>query len=473
MFVFTLLVVALGVLAVGANAEVVDSEGDVGKYTSIALDSNDNPHISYVYYPSVLNPTNSELKYAWKDSNGKWHIETVDRAKDFRDTSIALDSNGNPHISYHNFSWTFVGAVGELKYTYPRTDYLGDYFWHIETVESGFDRGIVVGEYTSVALDSNDNPHISYCNATFLNLEYAWKDSNGNWHTETVDDGGIGTSIALDSNGNPHISYSYNNGSIKYAYKDIFGWHTVFVEVGCSTWMVYPYTSLALDSNGNPHISYCYYYNNTFGEIKYAEMFFNPIQHEWERVIETVDSSGGGRHPSLALDSNGNPHISYYDATNGDLKYAYKDANGWHIETVDSEGDVGKYTSLALDSNGYPHISYYDATNGDLKYTTKQPTIVNLKGGITDLNGNPVSTASMRVTVKNVDGQTVYQETFNDVVGNGKFNVLLGATQTLELWEGVAYNLIIEVDVDSTTFSTADVTFGDGMPAEDVIVFHP
>ena len=41
---------------------------------------------------------------------------------------------------------------------------------------------------------------------------------------------------------------------------------------------------------------------------------------------------------------------------------------GWHIETVDSKGSVGLYTSLALDSRGNAHISYYDSANFDLKY---------------------------------------------------------------------------------------------------------
>ena len=40
------------------------------------------------------------------------------------------------------------------------------------------------------------------------------------------------------------------------------------------------------------------------------------------------------------------------------LKYAYRDAAGWYITTVDS-GNAGIINSLAIDAHGYPHISYY------------------------------------------------------------------------------------------------------------------
>ena len=68
------------------------------------------------------------------------------------------------------------------------------------------------------------------------------------------------------------------------------------------------------------------------------------------------------------MDADGFPHISYYDASNDDLKYATLYASGWYTQTVDSEGYVGLYTSLALDADGFPHISYYDSSNNDLKY---------------------------------------------------------------------------------------------------------
>ncbi len=70
----------------------------------------------------------------------------------------------------------------------------------------------------------------------------------------------------------------------------------------------------------------------------------------------------------LAFDSQGNPAISYYDATNEDLKYAHWNGTSWDIETVDDEGKVGYPTSLAFHSSGNPSIAYYDYTNESLNY---------------------------------------------------------------------------------------------------------
>ena len=131
--------------------------------------------------------------------------------------------------------------------------------------------------------------------------------------------------------------------------------------------LVGSHTSLDLDEDGYPHISYGDIGN---GDLKYA------YQDASGWHIETVDSEGDiGYFTSLALDVGGHPHISYlhcrrslYFCDAGDLEYAHRDTFGWHIETVDSEGSVGWSTSLALGAGGYPHISYHDYTNDDLKY---------------------------------------------------------------------------------------------------------
>ena len=83
-----------------------------------------------------------------------------------------------------------------------------------------------------------------------------------------------------------------------------------------------------------------------------------------------------GKFTSLALDSSGNPHISYFDETNGHLKYAAKTGTVWTNETVDTAVNVGEYSSLALDSSGIPRISYRDGGNGNLKYAIGIPPLL-------------------------------------------------------------------------------------------------
>src|SRR4030042_4194391 len=75
---------------------------------------------------------------------GTWNIQTVDYI-DVMSTSLALDSNGYPHISYT------TGGLRSLHYAH----WTGT-AWVKETVDD------VPALATSLALDSNNRPHISY-----------------------------------------------------------------------------------------------------------------------------------------------------------------------------------------------------------------------------------------------------------------------------------------------------------------------
>jgi hypothetical protein len=120
--------------------------------------------------------------------------------------------------------------------------------------------------------------------------------------------------------------------------------------------------------NGNPAITY---YDSTSGDLKYVRAS-DATGSGWTSAL-TLDSIGQvGTFTSMVL-INGNPAVSYFDESNGELKYVRaSDVSGssWgtpSMVTVTSSSIVGKHTSMATVS-GKPALAYYDETNGDLKY---------------------------------------------------------------------------------------------------------
>jgi hypothetical protein len=90
-------------------------------------------------------------------------------------------------------------------------------------------------------------------------------------------------------------------------------------------------------------------------------------------VSVTANTAGlgpGNYSGTITIESNGGEDVD------GIISFSIKGnvrAETWSIETVDSDGDVGRVPSIVLDSNDYPHISYRDYTNGDLKYAKLMP----------------------------------------------------------------------------------------------------
>ncbi|MDD5528682.1 MAG: T9SS type A sorting domain-containing protein [bacterium] len=159
--------------------------------------------------------------------------------------------------------------------------------------------------------------------------------------------------------------YDATNGNLKCAEGfEMFSIQNVDTIGDVGMWTSIGIQTVIKDSLYSPHISY---YDSTNGDLKYVH--WNGTQ--WD--IEKVDTTGNvGLYTSLKLDTLNYPHISYYDATNGDLKYASWNGTQWIIEKVDTAGDVGQYSSLYKEDRY--GIAYYDATNGDLKYAYRTGT---------------------------------------------------------------------------------------------------
>ena len=122
--------------------------------------------------------------------------------------------------------------------------------------------------------------------------------------------------------------------------------------------------STALDALGNPHVSY---FDLTNANLKYARR----ASGVWTKETADGSSNSVGSDTSIEIDANGNPHISYYDGTLGDLKYAWKSGGIWNREVADAPNVVGRFSSLELDALGNPHVSYFDQTSANLKYAWK------------------------------------------------------------------------------------------------------
>ncbi|NLT95538.1 MAG: hypothetical protein GXW85_08450 [Clostridia bacterium] len=118
-----------------------------GQYVSLAVDDGLNV-LHLAYYDAV----NKELRYAtWFD--GELNFETVDSEGDAgKYASLALDKEGNPHIGYYAED----GSVGELRYAHRSNP---EEEWLREVI----DQGAGVGLYTSIAWDIElEAPHFAY-----------------------------------------------------------------------------------------------------------------------------------------------------------------------------------------------------------------------------------------------------------------------------------------------------------------------
>jgi len=77
-------------------------------------------------------------------------------------------------------------------------------------------------------------------------------------------------------------------------------------------------------------------------------------------VIEPGDDVG--RYTDIAVNRMGNVYVSYYDSTNGNLRFAWRNPGSgeWTTMRVDGEAtDTGLYTSVAVDQDGIPGVTYF------------------------------------------------------------------------------------------------------------------
>jgi hypothetical protein len=338
-----------------SSPSLIDVSGELGFNTSLATNKFNSGMITY--FDEVKDDV--KIAFGWGAS---WNKGVLDGPNNMGPYSSAkFNSKSEPMVAYYDL------GNGNLQFAYWYAN-----AWRFQTVDSNND----VGKFVSLAVDSLDRPHVAYYDATNLDLKYAfanWDTTNKVWAwtiQPAVDTGGdVGqfASLGLDSNNSPYITYyDVTNTALKHAFKSpIDAWVSEFVDNSAA---VGQFSSLAVY---NPTTLYVTYYDQTNGNLLFAQKN-GSIWTAGQIVDGGMPNVDVGQYTSLAFDASGDGRLSYYDVTNGDLKYAFYDlpAGTWTVDPtpIDSSGNVGLFTSLAINSNGQVGISYYDYTNSDLKF---------------------------------------------------------------------------------------------------------
>jgi hypothetical protein len=317
--------------------ETIAQSKVAGKYCSIDLDSKDKPHIAYV------DETNKALKHAVLNWNS-WQIETVDNwdSSDDDETCLSLGTDDIVHILY--------SSSNNVKYA----KLVENQGWKVEIVDAGL--------HPSMVIDGKGNVHIAYHGGNSVKYAYL---NNGSWEIASVFEENYlwtKTAIALDKENRVFISY-IRDGVLETAiHKDDGTWQIETID-GNRNEPVTGKFSITSDTEGRVHLVYSIY------SLKHA--YYENGQWTIENLQVSMNFT------DFMIDNKGILHFCFTDPllTRG-LEYYYRLAYGSYDGTelkkvvVDDGIEMGRYSSMAMDSRGDIHISYYNGMKGCLKYAT-------------------------------------------------------------------------------------------------------
>ena len=359
----------------------------VGLHNAIAVDGEEQAHVIH-----GVDRLEYGLRYV-AENGGEWDKSEVKyTSRVCHEPALVVDQDGHAHISYQ----ATVELHSNLQYTANQsgawaTDVV-DEGWSVDILHHY--EGKYPGSMSSIALDSDGNAHISYqyhysyyeskgaaagepewyTEYYLYYLGYA-RNTGGDWYYSYRDTDGCGyTSLVLDANEKPQIVYYHSPASMPMPPDADSYTPGLLITSQAAAWQMEVvdeegrrFNSLARAQDGSLHVAYVAQVTDADYDLKYA----TDRSGVWEaQIIETSSLDYGS--VALALDADEFVHLAYFTGEEGDLHYANNVAGGWEIEAIESAGQGWQYVSLAVDGQGAAHLAYYNATQERLKYATNQ-----------------------------------------------------------------------------------------------------
>ncbi len=332
-----------------------NSDSTPNHTVSLCLDDNNNPYVFHVYSSSNYPRFNYYDGASWTQNNPVGGNAYYGGRSGF----IHIDESNKLHL------------VMDYEYSSNRRLIYG--YWNGVSWNDVILNDTNYSRYSSVLYeDSTQTRHIGYYLATGSNqLEYltctgdeTFCDDSGNWTKEVVDPTSGSAvpntsmcSIVQDSSGIIHIAY-YGNSNLKWATRTSPGnWGVQTID---NSGDVGQFLSAACNDTG------CYIAYNAGNILRFASQ---EGAGSWSyELVDASSSANLGQNVSLALDSEGIPHVAYTDTANTRILYALKEVNSWDIIELDTQC---YYPSIQISTDDRPYVAYAASSTNKIYVKSK------------------------------------------------------------------------------------------------------
>jgi hypothetical protein len=351
-------------------AQVADFLGDVGRGVSISVDAEGNPHLAYLAFaervaegaPSASRPIGSPAVPAVLEA------ELVDGV--WSRHSVLEEADVGPETSSTGVA-VDPGGVHHVAWTERPLglSYASDQdgqFGEPDSVALGPARGV------SIAVGASGAPWIAWYQGTQVR---AASGAPGNWNLENVAFVGRGdpglpvrTSIAVGGDGQPVLAFTDPaTQTPMLARRDSSGtWATDEIEDGGGGYGI----SLDLDTDGNPHVTYYGPLAGTTASVRYA----TPADASAESVeLGTFDAGPGALDPTLvgagvAVDDQGVASAAWFGGAGTGIVVASNAEGEFQDIPLGPSASTGAAPAVAATPDGSSvYVGWFDTSSLDLQ----------------------------------------------------------------------------------------------------------